>query len=326
MYWYSYVAGWLHFASVAPSWHCHGWVWGPEKTGPPFAWLTTVTESLPPGRRRADDVLAELQPGHETHEPAVAGRRERVAHVPAVGGDAHRGRRRCRRARGPRPARRPPRSGRRGSRAPRWSSCRPARHGRRARAPAWSGARRPAAPACGSCSTERPRSPKLARSRARARRPRATARRGGSSRPRPAARLTRQYSIAAGSIAERGRVARVQALEERLGGEQLPAARGLLDARALVDLVAERGDLQAPARRDLPHVERRAPVDADVDPPVALDPVRRVAHPPRGGDRPRSRRPRSCRPGRRGRTPRRRRRRACRRSRPGRGSPRRARC
>src|SRR5688572_18290948 len=49
MYWYSYVAGWLHFASVAPCWHCHGWVWGPEKTGPPFAWLTTVAESLPPG-------------------------------------------------------------------------------------------------------------------------------------------------------------------------------------------------------------------------------------------------------------------------------------
>jgi hypothetical protein len=43
MYWNWYWAGWLHWASFAVAWHFHGWICGPEKTGPPFGWLVIVS-------------------------------------------------------------------------------------------------------------------------------------------------------------------------------------------------------------------------------------------------------------------------------------------
>jgi hypothetical protein len=53
-------------------------------------------------------------------------------------------------------------------------------------------------------------------------------------------------------------------LDQRLRDEDLAVARALLDARALVHLVADRRDLEAPAGHDLAHEERAAPVDSDV--------------------------------------------------------------
>src|SRR4051812_41880953 len=60
--------------------------------------------------------------------------------------------------------------------------------------------------------------------------------------------------------AERVGVLEVEPLDDGLGGEQRPVARGLLDPRALVDLVAEGGDLEPAARDHLAEVERAAPV------------------------------------------------------------------
>jgi hypothetical protein len=89
----------------------------------------------------------------------------------------------------------------------------------------------------------------------------------------------------AGVEVERRRVGRLEPLEQRLGGQEPAAAGRLLDARALVDLVAQRGDLQAPRRRDAAHVERRAPVHAGVDAPVAVERRRGPADRPRRPDR-----------------------------------------
>jgi len=44
-----YSAGWLHCASSAPDWQVHGWICGPENTGPPFGWFTTGALASPLG-------------------------------------------------------------------------------------------------------------------------------------------------------------------------------------------------------------------------------------------------------------------------------------
>ena len=110
--------------------------------------------------------------------------------------------------------------------------------------------------------------------------------------------------IVSGSSPSACGVLEVEPLDQRLGGEQRAVARGLLDARALVDLVAQRGHLEPPAGHHLAEVERAAPVHAGVDVELAARqlvraPARRSRGPRRA--RPRRRR-RASRPARRGRT------------------------
>src|SRR5436190_7337672 len=63
MYSYAYVVGLLHCASTAPSSHCHGWICGPEVTGPPMAWLTIVwLVEAPPGTVALSVLLPRLSP------------------------------------------------------------------------------------------------------------------------------------------------------------------------------------------------------------------------------------------------------------------------
>ena len=65
----------------------------------------------------------------------------------------------------------------------------------------------------------------------------------------PGSSPTVRYMIVSGSSPSAARVLGVEPLDQRLGGEQRAVARGLLDARALVDLVAQRGHLEPPAGR-----------------------------------------------------------------------------
>src|SRR5438067_8207081 len=48
LYSYSYFVGALHCGSFDLFWQSHGWTCGPEKTGPPFAWSTSVWLARPP--------------------------------------------------------------------------------------------------------------------------------------------------------------------------------------------------------------------------------------------------------------------------------------
>src|SRR4051794_650728 len=51
MYWKAYAASWLHCLSLAVAWQVHGWICGPEKTGPPFGWFVIATLACRPPAR-----------------------------------------------------------------------------------------------------------------------------------------------------------------------------------------------------------------------------------------------------------------------------------
>src|SRR5689334_6036866 len=55
MYWKAYDAGSLHCLSLAVAWHVHGWICGPEKTGPPFGWLVITTVAVWPLARATSE-------------------------------------------------------------------------------------------------------------------------------------------------------------------------------------------------------------------------------------------------------------------------------
>src|SRR5436190_24308025 len=56
-YIYVNVAGWLHCLSTAPVWHSHGWICGPENTGPPNGWFLIASRAPRPSLSCAMTVL-----------------------------------------------------------------------------------------------------------------------------------------------------------------------------------------------------------------------------------------------------------------------------
>ena len=86
---------WLHCASTAPSWQVHGWICGPENTGPPIGAFVIVSCAPPACGVRAVTTFAPTREvGHEADDAAVGAAAERAGDVPAVDVDGRIARRR----------------------------------------------------------------------------------------------------------------------------------------------------------------------------------------------------------------------------------------
>ena len=84
------MVAWLHFASTAPAWQVHGWICGPENTGPPIGGVLHRQARRSAAGPRRERVRAHPQAGDEAEHPAAGEAVEGAGDVPAVGVDGRR--------------------------------------------------------------------------------------------------------------------------------------------------------------------------------------------------------------------------------------------